>query len=185
MKRWKRLLAVMFITSCFITFGKELTVKADFIDRVKDIYEVPDRVENMYQRYEATKAMMERQLAEQMEQLELSRQQAEQLLQTQEELKETNDYYREQNEYYRQKSEMLAAENENLLLKMEQVEQSKKSFFQKLATVIGSIIGLFVLYAIAVRVWRYMVWRRQGRTSSVWNIRKSDSRSKRGKVPLN
>lgn len=147
------------------------TVEAGFFDRAKDIYNMPEKVEEIQQEYDAAKQQLENQmneqreqfetqLSEQREQLEQSRQQAEQLLSRQDELQESN-------EYYRQQSELLAAENQNLLLKLEQAEQERKSFYHKLVLVIGAVIVLFLLYAFSVRIWRYVVWRKQKSGRSV------------------
>lgn len=156
--------SIMLVTALIITFTMTTTAEAGFFDRMKDIYDIPDRVEEIQQQYEATKQVMESQIAEQRELLELSRQQAEELLLHQEQLQQSNEYYREQNEQYREQTKMLAEENQNLLLQMELMEQKRKSLFQKLVITIGTLIGLFILYALSVRVWRFVVWRKQRRS---------------------
>lgn len=165
---------IMLVIAFSITFMTTATAEASFFDRMKDIYDIPERVEEMQQQYDATKQMMESQIAEQRELLELSRQQAEELLLHQEHLQQSNEYYREQNEQYREQNEqyreqtkMLAEENQNLLLQMELTEQNRKSFFQKMIITIGALIGLFILYGLSIRVWRFVVWRKQERRRKV------------------
>ncbi|HIW33398.1 MAG TPA: hypothetical protein IAA29_11490 [Candidatus Paenibacillus intestinavium] len=139
------------------------SAEAGFFDRVQDIYNIPERVEEIQLQYDATKQALEGQIAEQLERLELSQQQAEELLLQQEQLQQINEHYREQNEQYREQTQMLAEENKNLLLTMEKLEQDRKSFIQKLIITISTIIALFILYSLSIRVWRFAVWRKQER----------------------
>lgn len=132
------------------------SAEAGFFDRVKDIYDIPERVKEIQQQYDATKQAMEDQIAEQRKLLELSQQQAEELLLQQEQLQQINEHYREQ-------TQMLTEENKNLLLKMDKLEQDRKSFFQKLIITISTCIALFILYSLSIRVWRFAVWRKQER----------------------
>ncbi|MFD0589614.1 hypothetical protein ACFQZE_16615 [Paenibacillus sp. GCM10027627] len=118
------------------------TAEANVIDRIKDIYETPDKLKEMQEQYDAAAKQMEAQL-------EQSRQQTQALI-------ESNETYREQNE-------ALMAENEALVTKMEQAEASRKSLYRKAMWAAGIIIGLAAAYALSVRIWRYAVWRKQGR----------------------
>lgn len=129
------------------------------LDRIKDIYEAPERLEDLRSQYEETTAQMASQLQEQQEQLEEARRQADALLARQELLQQSNDSYRQQNEE-------LAAEKEALLAQMEQAEEQRKALYAKAGAVAGGLLAAIVLYALSVRVWRYMVWRRQGRDNS-------------------
>jgi len=141
--------------------------EASFFERAKDIYNVPEKIDLLQQEYNAAKQVMEDQIAAQQEQLEQSRKQAEELLNRQNTLQESNEYYRQQNEQYREQANMLIAENENLLLKMEKMEQDRKTLYQKLVIAVAAFITLLLLYTLSVRIWRYIVWRKQGRTRSV------------------
>ncbi|MFC6331747.1 hypothetical protein ACFP56_03865 [Paenibacillus septentrionalis] len=165
----KIMLKVGFIAAIIlmITLTTTETAEAGFFDRAKDIYNIPDKIEEIQMEYNAAKQAMENQIATQQEQLEQSRKQAEELMNRQDALNESNEYYRQQNEQYREKTEMLLAENQNLLLKMEQMEQARKSLYHKLLIAAGSIIALVFLYALSVRIWRFAVWRRQVRTREV------------------
>lgn len=141
--------------------------EASFFERAKDIYNVPEKIDQLQQEYNAAKQVMEDQIAAQQEQLEQSRKQAEELLNRQNTLQESNEYYRQQNEQYREQTNRLIAENENLLLKMEKMEQDRKTLYQKLVIAVAAFITLLLLYTLSVRIWRYIVWRKQGRTRSV------------------
>lgn len=158
------LIAAIILFFTLVTTNK---AEAGFFERAKDIYNVPEKIEELQQEYNNAKQVMEEQIAAQHEQLKQSRQQAEELLNRQNQLQESNEYYRQQNEQYREQANMLIAENENLLLKMEKMEQDRKSFYQKLVTIFVSLIALILLYALSVRIWRYIVWRKQGRPRSV------------------
>lgn len=158
------LIAAIILCFTLVTANK---AEAGFFERAKDIYNVPEKIEELQQEYNAAKQVMQEQIAAQREQLEESRKQAEELLTRQNELQENNEYYREQNEQYREQTNMLIAENENLLLKMEKMEQDRKSFYQKLVVIVIVFITLLLLYALSVRIWRFIVWRKQGRTRSV------------------
>lgn len=178
----KKMIKIAIIASIMLVIHLSLSnakyAEAGFFDRAKDIYNIPDRLEGLQEEYEATKLMLESQLEqqriqfesqliEQREQLAESQKQADELMKRQEELQQSNEYFRQQNEQYREQAKMLAAENENLLLKLEQIEQERKSFFYKLTITIGSIIGLMLLYACSVRIWRFIVWRKQKSNRSV------------------
>ena len=184
------MVAAIIIICTSITMKTSETAQAAFFDRAKDIYHIPDQFDVLQQEYGKAKQMMEAELAEQrelmeqqleaqreqlegqlstqQEQLEQSRNQTEELLRNQEELQQSNEYYRQQNEEYRQQANMLMAENQNLLLKIEQIEQDRKSFYYKLTTAIGTIIGLLLLYTLSVRIWRFFVWRKQRNSRSVF-----------------
>jgi len=141
--------------------------EASFFERAKDIYNVPEKIDQLQQEYNAAKQVMEEQIAAQQAQLEQSRKQAEELLDRQNTLQESNEYYQQQNEQYREQTNRLIAENENLLLKMEKMEQDRKTLYQKLVIAFAAFITLLLLYTLSVRIWRYIVWRKQGRTRSV------------------
>lgn len=132
------------------------TSHAGMFDRFKDIYEAPDRLQELQDQYESTKEMMEGQLETQREQLELSRQQAMDLLAQQEELMRSNERYQQQNE-------ALLADNEALLAQMAQSEANRQAFYRKVGLTIGILLSMAAAYAVSVRIWRFAVWRKQGR----------------------
>lgn len=125
------------------------TASAGVFDRIKDIYETPDRIDELRESYDASIKAVEGQLEE-------SRRQAEQMLQRQEQLEQSNEEYRARNE-------ALAQENERLVAQMDELEQSRQSLFRKAAIAAGAVVALIAAYAVSVRIWRYLTWRRQGR----------------------
>lgn len=146
------------------------TAEANVFNRIKDIYEVPDRIEEMQEQYNANIQLLEGQVEEQRQRLEQSRKQAEELLlrqdemlSRQEEMQKNNEMILQENELYRQQNEALSAENQQLLQRMDQMEDSRKAFIRKTIWSVGTIILLTVAYTASIRIWRYMVWRRQGR----------------------
>ncbi|MEK4250896.1 hypothetical protein [Paenibacillus sp. FSL W7-1287] len=164
-KHTKFIAAIMIIIFTLITTAEP--AEAGFFDRARDIYNVPDKIEELQQEYNKAKQVLDEQLAAQQEQLEQSRQQTEELLSRQHELQESNEYYRQQNEQYREQTNLLIAENENLLLKMEKMEQDRKAWYQRLVLLVSAMFLLILLYALSVRIWRYIAWRKHGRTRSV------------------
>ncbi|GKU77882.1 hypothetical protein [Paenibacillus sp. L3-i20] len=147
MKNIKFITAFIFVVMLY-PFASSIA-NAGVIDRIKDIYEAPDKLQEIQDNYDATKALMEGQLESQREELELSKQQASELL--------------AQQESYRKQNELLMAENQQLLERMEKMEANRQSIYSKIAYTVGTLIALIALYAISVRIWRYIVWRKQGR----------------------
>lgn len=160
-----RLVNMLFILIVVILLFPIVSTKAEagVIGRIKDIYEVPERMEELQEQYTATKQMLEGQLEEQRQQLEQSRQQAEELARAQEDLLKNNEYFRQENELYRQRTEELNAENQQLQQRMEQMEQNRKALIRKIIISVSTVVILLVSYAISIRIWRYIVWRRHGR----------------------
>jgi len=197
----RRLISIAGLVLAYGAFASP--VHANFFDRLKDIYETPERLQQLQDQYshavsqlehrlkeqqellesqaELLEAQAERiasqaariadqaeqiesqaaQLAIQAEELEASRRRAEALTAQQEEL-------RRENEAYRRQYEALLAENRELSERLRQAEQYREDPFGTalgtVAAAAGSALGLLLLYAAAVRLWRYAVWRRQAKT---------------------
>ena len=194
LKKWLPIAGLLLACGAFAS-----PAHANIIDRVKEIYQAPERLQELQRQYDETRAQLERQLetqrelleqqarnleaqlqtsqelfeaqAEQLEaqiqsqrelleaqaeHLEASRRQAEALLARQEELQRENETYRQQNE-------ALLAENQQLVERVKKAEESRQSILRIAATAAGVLIGLIALYSAALRIWRYAVWRRQGR----------------------
>lgn len=167
----KRIRRFMFIAGIVLACGVFASpVHANFFDRVKDIYQTPERLQDLQNQYNETKERLESQLKTQQEylqtqaeQLEASRKQAEELLARQEQIAGENESFRQQNESFRQQNEALLAENQELIKRIEQAEDSRRSVIRMVAMAVGGLVLLFVLYAAAIRIWRYVVWRKQGK----------------------
>ncbi|MFD2114680.1 hypothetical protein [Paenibacillus yanchengensis] len=145
MRLWLKSIIVIIFSLFLSTVASLPPVQAGFFDRVKDIYQAPEKIKEITEEYDASRQKLEEELTKQEGRLN--------------EMKESNEYYRAQ-------TELLAAENENLMLKMEKIEQDRKKLYQNLVIIFSSIIGVFVLYALAIRVWRLTVWIKQGRVQN-------------------
>jgi Skp family chaperone for outer membrane proteins len=153
-------------------------------DRIKDIYTAPEKVEELkdiytdsMQKLDEQREQLQGQLEAQREQLEESRRQAEELLNRQADLEQLNASYMQENELYKQESELyrqesdmyrkqneeLAAQNQQLLQRMQQIEEDRKAWIRNIVLTVGGLILLFLAYAASIRIWRYLVWRRQGK----------------------
>lgn len=137
--------------------------EAGFVDRIKDIYEAPDRVQELQEQYQETMEMLEGRLEEQRKQLEESRLQAEELISRQKELQQHNELIRQENERYVEQNKALHAENQQLMQRMEEMEQNRKSLYRKVIFSICTFVVLVLSYTLSIRIWRFMVWRRQVR----------------------
>lgn len=119
------------------------TAEASVFDRIKDIYNTPEKIDELQQQYTDAVSSLE----EQKQQLEQSIQQQQELIL--------------QNEQYRLQNEQLMLENTKLVNEMELVKQDRDSFIRKLIYTVV-IFAIFILaYIVSVRVWRYVVWRKQ------------------------
>ncbi|WP_168123835.1 hypothetical protein [Paenibacillus sp. HB172176] len=152
--------AILFLILFSLT---PLKAHAGMIDRVKDIYETPERIDDLQEYYKQSASILEGQMKAQQEKLEEARQQAEELLARQEALQQSNESYQKQNEaLLAEKAEMLAKQEE-MQKQLEQAEAKRKDTYRKGVIAVGSLIAAFIAYALSVRVWRFLVWRRQGR----------------------
>ncbi|BFT69288.1 hypothetical protein [Paenibacillus sp. P36] len=119
--------------------------QASWLDRVKDIYQLPENVEQIQKDYEATKQQLEEQ---------------------KDKLSETIRHSQETEEKLLQQNEALQKENERLqerLKAMEQVAIDKENRSRKITNMVIAVVVLVVLYFVLGRVFRYVVWRRQKR----------------------
>lgn len=120
--------------------------EASFISRVQDIYNAPDKISEIEDQYkEANEALSQ--------QLDQAKQATDELARKQEDLQAQNGQLMEQNE-------QLMAQNAVLQAEAEQAKQKKEAFQHKVYTGIGVVAGLFIAYFLAIRIWRYLSWRR-------------------------
>jgi multidrug efflux pump subunit AcrA (membrane-fusion protein) len=142
---WKALAITSFLSFILIIIPQP-TVHAGLIDRIKDIYNTPEKISELQQQYiEATEA-----LAQQQQQLEESAKAAAEYALKQKELLEQNN--------------QLIAQNAELQAEMDRMKQDKQSFISKLINTVIIIAAVFVAYIVSLRVWRYVVWRKQRST---------------------
>ena len=160
----RRIRRLMFIAGLVLACGAFASpAHANLFDRMKEIYQAPDRLQELQNQYHETIESLESQLKAQQEylriqaeHLEASRKQTEELLARQEQMERENKLFRQQNE-------ALLAENQELIKRIEQAKESRRTMIRGAAAAAGSLALLFVLYAAAVRIWRYLVWRKQGK----------------------
>jgi septal ring factor EnvC (AmiA/AmiB activator) len=125
-------------------------VQANIVDRVKDIYQLPDDFTKMQQEYEATKQQLEEQkqkLAEQKDKLAEAMQSSKE---TQDQLTAQNRQLQEQNANLQQR-----------LQAMEKAANDKDKRNRKITYMISTAILLIGLYFVSGRLLRFAVWRRQ------------------------
>ncbi|MCR8633795.1 MULTISPECIES: DUF3450 domain-containing protein [Paenibacillus] len=119
------------------------TVEAGLLDRVKDIYQLPEQVESIQKEFDATK----QQLQEQKDKLTETVRQS---MQTEERLIAQNKQLQEQNEALQRR-----------IQSMEQTAQDKNAFTRKITTIAITAVILVLGYFVLGRVLRITVWRRQ------------------------
>ncbi|MCQ6559143.1 hypothetical protein [Paenibacillus mendelii] len=142
-----RIGAAVVLTSGIIahSFPSPSVEIAGVMDRLKDIYSIPDKLEELKDQY----VQMQSVLIEQQRRLEEAQQAAEQFAKRQQELIEQNDVYREQNELLTKRIDQLA-----------QDKFSQQQLFRKIAASVLVLAGMGLLYLISVRIWRYWSWRK-------------------------
>ncbi|WP_065385622.1 hypothetical protein [Paenibacillus sp. FJAT-27812] len=142
---WKALVLICFLTFILITIPQP-TAHAGFFDRIKDIYNTPEKINELEQQYIEAK-----------QQLEESAKAAAEYAQKQQQLLE-------QNEQFRQQNEQLIAQNASMQAEMERMKQDRQSLVSKLINTVIIIVAVFISYIVSIRVWRYVVWRKQRST---------------------
>lgn len=141
----KAIVLVCFLSIIFVATPSP-TTHAGFFDRIKDIYNTPEKISELESQYLDAKA----ELVEQQQKLKESILAAEEAARKQDELMKQN--------------EQLMQENANLQAQVEQAKNDKQSFINKLINTVIIIAILFVSYIVSIRVWRYLVWRKQSRS---------------------
>jgi septal ring factor EnvC (AmiA/AmiB activator) len=124
--------------------------QANIIDRVKDIYQLPEDFNKMQQEYEATKQQLE-------EQKQKLTEQKDKLAEAMQSSKETQDQLIAQN---RQLQEQNASLQQRLQI-MEKAASDKANRNRKITYIISTAILLIVFYFVSGRLFRLAVWRRQ------------------------
>ncbi|CAM4419177.1 hypothetical protein [Paenibacillus tarimensis] len=146
--------ASLLLTACLFLLPFFIhPAKAGVMDRIKDIYNAPEKVEELQSKYLETQAALEQQMEKAERAAELYASQQQELLR--------------QNEEYRQRNEVLSEQNAQLadrLAAMEKSQAERASFTRKIAQSVLVFAGMGLLYLLSVRVWRYLVWRRQKQT---------------------
>ncbi|WP_127534603.1 hypothetical protein [Paenibacillus kobensis] len=139
----RAIIRMMGIISMFIVIVCALAAEpaqAGFFSRVQDIYQAPDKIDEIEQKYKEANE----ELSSQLEQSKLA---TEELARKQEELLAQN--------------QQLMDQNAAMQAELDQARHKKEAFQHKLYTGGAIVAGLFVAYFLAIRIWRYASWRRQ------------------------
>ena len=128
-----------------------LPAEANMLDRIKDIYNAPDKVDELREQYEETARTLE----EQRRKLTEAESSLEAYSAEQQRMRAENELYRQQNEELRMQNGLLTERLEQL----EKDKADKQATFRRWATAIGAAVALIAGYVLSIRLWRYSVWR--------------------------
>lgn len=134
-----RTIGILFIVGLIVSAWSAKPAEASFISRVQDIYNAPDKINEIEEQYKEANEQLSQQLEE-------AKKAAEALALQQEELQKQN--------------QQLVEQNAALQAEAEQAQKKKDAFQRKVYTGIGVVAGLFIAYFLAIRIWRYLSWRR-------------------------
>lgn len=123
--------------------------EAGFLDRVKDIYDMPEQIGQLQDQYNETKQELERNR----EQLETTLKRSEEAAQ---QYKATEQRLMEENRELRSRNEQL----EQLIRRLEEAEQANAQRTRQIIRTALTGVLLIVLYFVLMRVIRLAVWRR-------------------------
>lgn len=125
------------------------TAQAGFVDRIKDIYGMPEQLGQLQEQYNYTKQALEQNLAQLEETLKQSEEAARRY-------QETEDRLLQENEQLRSRNERL----EELIGRWEAAERSQERRTRQVVATAMTAAGLVLLYFVLTRLVRVAVWRR-------------------------
>lgn len=168
MRTW---IAIILLMSLYLLLVPPAPSQAGIIDRIKAIYSTPEKVDDLLEQYEEQYEQTKQQFEKMKQQFEDTQKAlTEQQQKVQESEQRIAEYARQQqelqdiNEQYRSDNEKLQAQNSELsrrLALMEQQQDDRKSLIRKLILMAITVIGLILGYFALIRIWRYLVWRKQ------------------------
>jgi CHASE3 domain sensor protein len=121
------------------------TAEAGLLDRVKDIYQLPEQLEGIQKEFDSTKQQLE--------------EQKDKLAETMRQSKEAQDRLIAQNKQLLEQNEAL----QSRIQAMEQTALDKNARTRKITTIAVTAVILVIGYFVLGRVLRITVWRRQKR----------------------
>ncbi|MFD1956358.1 hypothetical protein ACFSL6_19775 [Paenibacillus thailandensis] len=134
-----KMTAIIGIIAAILIIFPGPVAEAGFFDRIGDIYNAPDKINEIERQYSEANEALAKQLEQTLQAVEDSEQK-------QQELVELN--------------KRLIAQNESLQAEIERLQRQKELLKQK-AVYTGVIAAVLIAaYIVSVRVWRYMAWRR-------------------------
>lgn len=125
------------------------TVHAGFVDRIKDIYGMPEQLGQLQEQYNNTKQALEENRAQLEETLKRSEEAAQRYQETEERLRQENEQLRARNERL-----------EELIGKWEAAERAQERRTRQIVTTAMTAAGLVLFYFVLTRLVRVAVWRR-------------------------
>lgn len=137
--------AVVVLVILFSLLYPATAAQASWLDRIKDIYQLPSNVEQIQKDYEATKQQLEEQKDKLSEAVKQSQEIQDRLLSQNEALKKDNEQLQER------------------LKAMEQVALDKDKRNRKITYMVITTAALVVGYFLLGRVFRFFVWQRRKR----------------------
>jgi len=157
----------IFLSTALILFAiiPAPEAQAGVFDRIKDIYNTPEKINELQQQYIDATQQLENTIEEQKQQLDDAMNAASILAEKQQELLAQNEQIQQLNAEYMQQNQQLAEQNAALLSELEQAKQQRKSLMDKLVNTIIAAIVIIAAYFVALRIWRYMNWRRHGQSA--------------------
>jgi len=153
MRRTKRIFIGIgaFIAFFGLFFLAAPAAEANVFDRIKDIYNAPDKVDELREQYDETVKSLE----QQRQKLTEAETAMEQYAAEQQRMKEENELYRQQNEELRTQNALMAERLEQL----EKDKADKRATTRRWMTMIVAAVGLIGGYVLSIRIWRFSVWR--------------------------
>ncbi|MFD2327807.1 hypothetical protein ACFSR7_00995 [Cohnella sp. GCM10020058] len=127
---------------------------ATMYNRFKDIYQTPEKVDELRDQY--------------IESQEKLQAQTEELNRRAEEMQSQTEQYLAETQALSERNKALADQNDALnaqLAAMTEKQRARAALTRKTVYSIAAVLGLGMLYLLTIRLWRYSVWRRQRRGS--------------------
>ncbi|CAI6079291.1 hypothetical protein [Cohnella sp. JJ-181] len=123
---------------------------ATMYDRFKDIYQTPEKVEELENQYKESQEKLQAQ--------------TEELNRRAEEMQSRTERYLAETQALNERNEALAEQNYALnarLADMARKQASREAITRKIVYSVVVVLGAGILYLLTIRLWRYSVWRRQ------------------------
>jgi len=157
MKKSKRALRGCGLVIAFMAvfFLPVHTADANVFNRIKDIYNAPDKVDELREQYDETVKSLE----QQRQKLTEAESAMSQYAAEQQRIKEENELYRQQNEELRTQNALMAER----LAQLEKDKADKQATYRRWLTMIVAAVALVGGYVLSIRIWRYSVWRSRKR----------------------
>lgn len=127
--------------------------EANVMDRIKDIYNAPDKVDELRRQYDETAKL-----------LDLQQQQLESANNAMEKYAEEQQLLMDENSRLDRQNDRLTEQNALLTQRLEQLEKDKadkNQLYRKWMAAMISAIAIVAGYLLSIRIWRYAVWRKQ------------------------